>query len=42
MAKAEGVSEEKLHYIIGDNDTFEEAGDSAKEELDDMCTLVTK
>ena len=42
MAKAEGVSDEKLQYIIGDNDTFEEAGDSAKEELDDMCTLVTK
>ena len=42
MAQAEGVSNEKLQYIIGDNDTFEEAGDHAKEEIDDMCTLITK
>ena len=42
MAKSEDVSDEKLQYIIGDNDTFEEAGDHAKEEIDDMCTLVTK
>lgn len=42
MAKKAGVSEEKLQYIRGDNDTFEEAGDHAKEEIDDMCTLVTK
>ena len=42
MAKAEEVSEEKLKFIIGDNDTAESAGDSAKKELEDMCTLVTK
>lgn len=42
MAKLEGVSDEKLQYIKGDNDTFEEAGDYAKEEIDDMCTLITK
>lgn len=42
IAEAEGVSDEKIQYIVGDNDTSEEAGDSAKEELDDMCTLVTK
>lgn len=42
MARKEGVSEEKLQYIIGDNDTSEEAGDSSKQEIDDMCTLVTK
>lgn len=42
MAQAEGVSNDKLQYIVGDNDTFEEAGDSAKNEIDDMCTLVTK
>lgn len=42
MAKSEDVSDEKIQYIIGDNDTFEEAGDHAKEEIDDMCTLVTK
>lgn len=42
MAKKEGISDEKLLYIVGDNDTFEEAGDAAKQEKDDMCTLVTK
>lgn len=42
MAETEGVSEEKLQYIIGDKETYEESGDSAKDELDDMCTLVTK
>ena len=42
MAKREGVSEEKLQYIVGDNVTFEEAGDNAKEEVDDMCTIITK
>lgn len=42
MAKKAGVIEEKLQYIRGDNDTVEEAGDRAKEEIDDMCTLVTK
>ena len=42
MARAEGVSEEKIQYILGDNDTSEEAGDSSKQEIDDMCTLVTK
>lgn len=42
MAKAEKVSDEKIQYILGDNDTSEEAGDSSKQEIDDMCTLVTK
>ena len=42
MARAEGVSEKKIQYILGDNDTSEEAGDSSKQEIDDMCTLVTK
>ena len=42
MAKREGVSDEKLQYIVGDNVTFEEAGDNAKEEVDDMCTIITK
>lgn len=41
-AKKIGVSEEKLKYIIGDNDTFEEPGDDAKEEKDDMVTVITK
>ncbi len=37
-----GLSEEKTAFIIGDKDTFEQAGDSAKEEVDDMVTLVYK
>lgn len=41
-AKSEGVSEEKTKYIIGDNDTFEESGESAKIELDNMVTIVYK
>ena len=41
MAKKEGVSEEKLQYIIGDTANIEEAGESAKEEVDNMCTLLT-
>jgi hypothetical protein len=42
MALAEGVSEETVRYILGDNDTFEESGAEAKLEKDDMCTVVTK
>ena len=42
MAKREGISGDKLDYIIGDNDTFEESGDAAKEEVDDMVTIVYK
>lgn len=42
MARSEGVSEEKIQYIIGDNDTFEEPGDDSKEEKDDMVTVITK
>ena len=32
----------KDEYIIGDNDTFEESGDAAKQEVDDMVTIVYK
>ena len=42
LALSEGMSEDKISYIIGDNDTFEESGDAAKEELDDMVTIVYK
>ncbi len=42
MALAEGVSEEKVRYILGDNDTHEESGEAAKYEKDDMCTVITK
>lgn len=37
-----GVSEDKLKYIIGDKNNLEEAGEQAKYELNNMCTLVTK
>lgn len=42
IAKTQGVSDEKLMYIVGDNDNFEEPGEQAKYEKDDMCTVVTK
>ena len=42
FAREIGVAEDKLIYIIGDNDTFEEAGSDAKEEVDDMVTIVYK
>lgn len=42
MAMAEGISQEKLGWILGDKDTFEESGEAAKIEIDDMCTVVTK
>lgn len=42
MALAEGLDESKLELIIGDNDTFEESGEAAKQEVDNMVTLVTK
>ena len=42
FAREIGVPEDKLIYIIGDNDTFEEAGTDAKEEVDDMVTIVYK
>ena len=42
LAKAEGLSEEKLEFIIGDNDTFEESGEASKLEVDDMVTIVYK
>ena len=37
-----GLSEEKTEYIIGDNDTFEESGEAAKIEVDNMVTVVYK
>lgn len=42
LALSEGMSESKIPFIIGDNDTFEESGDAAKLELDDMVTVVYK
>lgn len=42
IAKADGVSDSKLEFIVGDDDTMEESGEAAKQEKDDMCTLITK
>ena len=42
LALAEGVSEDKIDFIIGDTDTFEESGEAAKIELDNMVTIVYK
>lgn len=41
-ARANGVSEEQIRYIIGDKDSFESPGNDAKWEKDPMCTVVTK
>lgn len=41
-ALSKGMSEDKIEYIIGDTDTFEESGEAAKEEVDNMVTVVTK
>ena len=42
FALKEGMSESKTDLIISDNDTFEESGDDAKIEVDDMVTIVYK
>ena len=42
FALSKGMSESKTDLIIGDNDTFEESGEAAKVELDDMVTVVYK
>ena len=41
-ADSQGVSQSELKNIVGDNDVFEQTGEDAKYEKDDMCTLVTK
>lgn len=42
LALGLGMSESKTDFIIGDNDTFEESGEDAKEEVDNMVTIVYK
>ena len=42
FALAEGVSQEDAKYITGDNDTFEESGEAARYEVDNMVTIVYK
>lgn len=42
MAEAEGMGKEKLSFIIGDTDNFEESGEASKIELDNMVTVIFK
>ena len=42
LARAEGISEEEILHIAGDNDTWQQAGEDAKKEKDDMVTIVIK
>lgn len=42
LATSEGVPKEELEKIIGDNQTWEEAGEQAKYEVDDKVTIITK
>lgn len=42
FALANGMPESDTDLIIGDNDTFEQAGDDSKIEVDDMVTIVYK
>lgn len=42
FALSKGMSEDKISYIVGDNDNFEESGEAAKDEVDDMVTIVYK
>jgi hypothetical protein len=42
LAVSHGVSNDKLSFIIGDNETLEETGEAAKQEVDDRVTVVYK
>lgn len=42
LALSLGMSESKTELIIGDKDTFDQAGEAAKQEVDDMVTVVYK
>lgn len=42
LARSLGMSADKEEYIIPDSDTFEESGEAAKDEVDDMVTVVYK
>ena len=42
FALSEGMSESEIPYITSDTDNHEESGDAAKEEVDDMVTVVYK
>lgn len=42
LAEEYGVSKSELENILPDGETFEESGESAKYEKDDMVTIITK
>ena len=42
LARSFKMSKTKEDLIVGDNETFEESGDAAKEEVDDNVTVVYK
>ena len=42
LAEKNGASEDEIKSICGDSDTSEQAGEHAKYEKDDMCTILTK
>lgn len=42
LAEEEGAKDKEIEYIIGDQETFEEAGEASKEEKDNMVTVVWK
>jgi hypothetical protein len=42
LALAEGMSADKTSFIIGDSDNFEESGEAAKLEVDNMVTIIYK
>ena len=42
LALRKGMSEDKIPFIIGDDDTFEESGEAAKLEVDSRCTVIYK
>ena len=42
LAQSKGVSDEDLLLIQGDQQVFEEAGDNARQEVNNMCTVITK
>ena len=42
LALSLDMSKDKIPFIIGDNDTFEESGEAAKEEIDNNVTIIYK
>lgn len=42
LALSLGMSEDKVSFIIGDNERFDYAGDASKEEVDDKVTILYK